>query len=100
MVPASGDSSPAMIFSSVVLPAPFGPIKPTRSPSPIVRDTFSNSIRTPNVLPADWQLIRDIVEARPAAETDSARCAKLNVTSLPKQDLHLPFDTAAVISCA
>ena len=39
MLPASGSSSRASIFSSVVLPAPFGPHRPTRSPSPICHVT-------------------------------------------------------------
>src|SRR5947207_10105714 len=32
MVPSSADSSPAIIRKSVVLPAPFGPTSPARSP--------------------------------------------------------------------
>ena len=45
--PASGSSSPAMILSRVVLPAPFGPQRPTQSPSEICQVTFSNNARSP-----------------------------------------------------
>src|SRR5918993_1409256 len=45
--PESGSSSPASILSSVVLPAPFGPHRPTRSPSPICHVTWSMSVRSP-----------------------------------------------------
>ncbi len=37
-VPAVGSSSPRISFSSVVLPAPFGPIRPTLSPRRIVAE--------------------------------------------------------------
>src|SRR5687768_2977119 len=50
MAPSSGSSSPASIFSSVVLPAPFGPQRPTRSPSPICHVTPSSSVRSPKAL--------------------------------------------------
>ena len=48
IVPASGSSNPASIFSSVVLPAPFGPHRPTRSPAVICQVTSSRSTRSPN----------------------------------------------------
>src|SRR5687768_7925167 len=54
--PESGSSSPASILRSVVLPAPFGPHRPTRSPSPICHVTRSNSVRSPKdlVSSASW----------------------------------------------
>ncbi len=50
IAPESGSSSPAIIFSSVVLPAPFGPQRPTRSRAVICHVTWSSSTRSPNVL--------------------------------------------------
>src|SRR5580658_4366246 len=40
--PASVSSSPARTFNNVDLPAPFGPIKPIRSPSETVNEISSN----------------------------------------------------------
>src|SRR5690242_9581729 len=45
--PESGSSRPASILSSVVFPAPFGPQRPTRSPSPICHVTWSSRTRSP-----------------------------------------------------
>jgi hypothetical protein len=45
--PASGFSCPARIFSSVDFPAPFGPIKPVRSPSSIPSVIPLNNGREP-----------------------------------------------------
>ena len=50
IAPSSGSSRPASIFSSVVLPAPFGPQRPTRSPSEICHVTWSIRVRSPNAL--------------------------------------------------
>ena len=50
MEPESGSSIPAIIFSSVVLPAPFGPQRPTRSRATICHVTPLNNTRSPNVL--------------------------------------------------
>ena len=47
---AVGLLEPAIIFSSVVLPAPFGPLRPTRSPSSICQLTESRRTRPPNDL--------------------------------------------------
>ena len=46
-LPASGGSSPAAMRSSVVLPAPFGPISPMRSPARTSSVTSRNSVRAP-----------------------------------------------------
>ena len=43
--PASGIRSPAMIRSSVVLPAPFSPTSAARAPSPMRKLTSSRSTR-------------------------------------------------------
>ena len=48
--PESGSSRPASILSRVVLPAPFGPLSPTRSRSSICQLTASSSTRSPKVL--------------------------------------------------
>src|SRR5437773_3519912 len=50
MAPRSGSSSPPIMRSSVVLPAPFGPHRPTRSPSSICQVTASRSTWSPNAL--------------------------------------------------
>jgi hypothetical protein len=42
MLPPAGGSSPSKVRSSVVLPLPFGPTMPIRSPS--VRNSVSDSI--------------------------------------------------------
>src|ERR1700731_1137516 len=47
MAPESGSSSPAIILSSVVLPAPFGPHRPTRSRGVICHVTWSSRTRSP-----------------------------------------------------
>src|SRR5262245_51491007 len=54
--PRSGSSRPASILSSVVLPAPLGPLRPTRSRSSICQLTVSRSTRSPNDLlsAANW----------------------------------------------
>ena len=51
--PSSGSSSPAAIRSRVVLPAPFGPTRPTRSPAPTTRSTPPKRRRPPKPLPMD-----------------------------------------------
>ena len=48
-VPASGSSRPASSFSSVDLPEPFGPIRPTRSPARRSSDRSVNSGRGPSL---------------------------------------------------
>ena len=54
--PRSGSSRPASIRSSVVLPAPFGPQRPTRSPSSTCQVTSSSRTRSPKafVRPESW----------------------------------------------
>src|SRR5689334_11924710 len=49
-VPADGSSSPPRTRSSVVLPDPFGPTRPTWSPSKIPKDRSSKSGAAPNAL--------------------------------------------------
>src|SRR5262245_4304847 len=50
MLPALGASSPASIASSVVLPAPFGPITACTSAANKSRSTRSTATRPPNRL--------------------------------------------------
>src|SRR5213594_3836432 len=50
MAPESGSSSPPIIRSSVVFPAPLGPHNPTRSRSVICQVTRSSNTRSPNAL--------------------------------------------------
>jgi hypothetical protein len=49
-VPSSGESSPRMILNRVVLPAPFAPTSPKRSPLRMVNATSSNRVRVPKCL--------------------------------------------------
>src|ERR1035438_3360840 len=56
--PESGSSRPAIICSSVDLPAPFGPMSPSRSPSEIPSEIFSKSTREPKLLESEVQLTR------------------------------------------
>ena len=39
--PASGAKMPRIVFKSVLLPAPFGPMRPTISPAVMPNETFS-----------------------------------------------------------
>jgi hypothetical protein len=45
ILPESGRISPVITEKQVVLPAPFGPSKPTASPVLIVRSTPFNTVR-------------------------------------------------------
>ncbi len=46
--PASGRSSPSRQLKNVVLPAPFGPMRPTASPSSTVIETSSSAVMPEN----------------------------------------------------
>src|SRR5437763_12490438 len=48
--PADGRSSPVTTFTSVVLPAPFGPTMETNSPSLTRNETLLSALNTPNSL--------------------------------------------------
>src|SRR4030095_316661 len=56
MVPESGVSWPSSSFRNVDLPAPLGPIRPTRSPSEMPIEMRSNKRRAPCDLLMAWQL--------------------------------------------
>ena len=47
-----------MTFSSVVLPAPFGPTMPSASPSATVRLTSSIALTEPNDFETPWSSTR------------------------------------------
>ncbi len=64
-LPESASSMPAKIFSSVVLPEPFTPQRPTRSPSDICQVTLSKSTRSPKDLVREEIWIIRPVELRP-----------------------------------
>src|SRR5215468_2385515 len=49
-LPLSGRNSPLMRFTSVVLPAPFEPIRPTTPPGSIASDTPSTATLSPKAL--------------------------------------------------
>ena len=46
-VPEIGVSSPAIVFRSVLLPAPFGPMTARSEPVAISRSTSANATRSP-----------------------------------------------------
>src|SRR4249920_3131645 len=50
MLPASGEWMPAIALTSVDLPAPLSPTRPTTSPSPTVKSTRSRAWTGPNRL--------------------------------------------------
>src|SRR5271157_3712898 len=56
MEPESGSSWPARIRSRVDFPAPLGPIRPSRSPSEMPSEMFSNNVRAPKLLEREVQL--------------------------------------------
>src|SRR5208282_346382 len=76
--PASGDSWPRMILSSVDLPAPFGPTSPTRSPDRSVSETSSNNSRPPN----DFESPATVNMAR------CRKCFSFRANMLPHKLLH------------
>src|SRR2546430_13727369 len=49
MRPALGSSAPAMHFSSVLLPEPFGPIRPWSCPSSTTKSTSPSAASCPNI---------------------------------------------------
>src|ERR1041384_6739502 len=57
MLPSSVSTVPANIFRSVDLPEPLGPIRPMRSPSETVNDTFWKSGFAPKALEICWVLM-------------------------------------------
>jgi hypothetical protein len=56
--PESGSIRPERIRSSVDFPDPFRPISPSRSPSEIPSEMFSNSVREPKLFASEAQLWR------------------------------------------
>src|SRR5262245_25081335 len=63
--PCDGGSSPVITLKSVVLPAPFGPMRPVTAPSDAVRSTPSSAVLPPNrtVTPrTSSSALRDIVK--------------------------------------
>src|SRR5437588_137955 len=60
--PESGSCRPARISINVVLPLPFGPMRPSRSPSDTESEIRSKSRRDPNDLVTSWQLSRSTVD--------------------------------------
>src|ERR1035438_1499598 len=71
--PESGSSRPARICSSVDLPAPLGPISPSRSPSEIPSEIFSKSTREPKLLASAVQLARSGINDQTAERKNSPR---------------------------
>src|ERR1035441_867702 len=69
--PESGSSRPARIRSSVDLPAPLGPMSPSRSPSEIPSEIFSKSAREPKLLESEAQLARSDINGDRSANSPS-----------------------------
>src|ERR1035437_4267231 len=75
VAPESGSSWPERIRSRVDLPAPLGPIRPSRSPSEMPSEMFSNSTREPKVLEREVQLSSRAIYSYLRASTGSSRAA-------------------------
>src|SRR5205809_5851431 len=54
--PSVGRWTPVMILNTVVLPAPLGPIIPTRSCAPICKSNAETAVRPPNLTVHCWRL--------------------------------------------
>ena len=69
-VPLRGSSSPASTRASTVLPAPFGPTTPTRSPRVITSSTSSSTGSSPNAKSASLERDDALAAARRAAQLE------------------------------
>ena len=54
-LPSSGSRTPAMSLSSVLLPCPLPPTRPTASPGPTEKDTLRRAQKVPRGL-VEWPL--------------------------------------------
>ena len=75
-VPPSMRSTPSMQLKNVVLPAPFGPISPTRSPSPISMLAASRATMPENFLVASVTFRIGLTAPAPPAASSQARTAR------------------------
>src|SRR5262249_8241965 len=75
MRPSSGGRKPVMQLKSVVLPAPFGPMRPTMSPSSMTKDTSLLATRPPKRLVTEASSRRDgmVRLPTPASAATAAR---------------------------
>src|SRR5512136_2106717 len=78
MPPSSFLSVPAMQLTSVLLPEPLGPIRPTRSPGPTAKSTPSSAVKPPNRLmtPDTSSIASAIVDVAPCGFFGPLRCAR------------------------
>src|SRR6266480_6672902 len=88
MLPDWGRMYPVTRFTSVVLPAPLGPIKPKMVPCSISRDTSSTACTPPNdrltLLSCSSALTRS--PARPPARRDDGEAAPADDALRPEDD--------------
>src|SRR5262249_7799814 len=100
--PCVGGNAPATMLNSVLLPAPLGPTRPTSSPSPTVKLTWSSAVRPPNclVMPCTSRTAviacpsslgggdRRLGEAQPARRPRLAHPGQLDQPTGQSQDHH------------
>src|SRR6266550_5991543 len=88
MLPDWGRMYPVTMFTSVVLPAPLGPIKPKMVPSSISRDTSSTACTPPTdrltLVSRSNALTRP--PARPPARRDDGEAAPTDDALRPEDD--------------
>src|SRR5690349_10393279 len=78
MLPVSFLSVPAMQLTSVLLPEPLGPIRPTRSPCRTVKSTPSSAVKPPKrlVTPDTSRSVSTIDIVAPCGFPGPLRCAR------------------------
>src|SRR5215510_13208213 len=100
--PRVGGNAPATMLNSVLLPAPLGPTRPTSSPSPTVKVTWSSAVSPPNclVMPCTSRTAvirypssldggdRRLGEAQPARRPRLAHARQLDQPAGQRQDHH------------
>src|SRR5882672_3128751 len=103
IVPPSARTTPEMRLMSVVLPAPFGPMRPSASPSAMLRSTRSTAVTPPKrfVRPTVSSNIRgsDAGELSRAADLDERHQAARQIDDDDQQDRALE-DVAVILQGA
>jgi len=69
IVPAEGLSMPTARFSSVLLPAPFGPTRPTTRPAGTSMVQSASAQRRPYLLPRPWARMMTVMGLKPGRPT-------------------------------
>src|SRR3954465_8934269 len=74
ILPVSGRCAPAIAFSSVLLPEPFGPISPWKLPGRTVTSTPSKALSAPKRLPTSRTSSSGSVMAATSVGADTLAC--------------------------